>query len=174
MKHLILGIALITGLFAENYIYPISKTEFVVGNNNGEKVVDLYGKNFIVISLREIGADGRVYAIDDFGTPWLTGIISSGAKGHRTPAGVYNIKYKRRFHMSTVYPAYNGINNMNRSLYFTNSGHAVHQGNPNASSHGCVHVGSRNMKSLWDWSTGRNITIVVIRDSYIDFVRHEL
>lgn len=173
MKFILLTLTLLTTLFSEQIIFPISKTEFVIQNDYKETLVDLTGKDFIVISLREHGADGRVYAIDRDGVPWLTGIISSGARGYRTPTGVHSIKYRKRFHMSTVYPDASGINNMDWSLYFTNTGHALHLGNINSMSHGCIHVSYNKIRSIWNWAPN-GTPIVVLRESYMDFVRHEL
>jgi hypothetical protein len=40
-------------------VFPLSKTKFAVTGSNGEeKIVDLSGQNYIVVSLREIGGDG--------------------------------------------------------------------------------------------------------------------
>ena len=73
-------------------VHPLSKSKFaVVGSNGEENIVDLSGENYIVVSLREKGADGVAYAIDSDGTIWWAAIISSGAKGHETPSGIFNI-----------------------------------------------------------------------------------
>ena len=100
IKIITISFLLLTVLYSNQFVFPVSKTEFIIQNNNTNKLVDLTGKDFILISLREYGADGRVYAIESDGVTWLTGVISSGAKGHRTPIGVHYIKYRRRFHRS--------------------------------------------------------------------------
>ena len=154
------------------YVYPVSKTEFLVQGYSQEKSIDLLGKDFIVISLRERGADGRFYAVDKDGTVWLSGIISSGAKGHRTPEGNFKVYWKKRYHMSTKYPDESGINNMDYSMFFT-GGYAMHLGNVQAMSHGCIHIGERNVRSLWDW-VGNGTTVIVTKDKYMDFARNNL
>jgi len=95
-------------------LLPMSKTVFKVINLNtqSEKKIDLTGKNFIVVSVREKGSDGRFYAVDSDGTVWWSGPVTSGASEFRSPSGVFPIIQKKRYHMSTAYPEENGINNM--------------------------------------------------------------
>ena len=99
-------------------VFPLSKTKFAVAGSNGEeKIVDLSGQNYIVVSLREIGGDGLAYAIDSDGTIWWAAVISSGAKGHETPSGIFTVFRKERFYMSKAHPEASGINNMDFSLW---------------------------------------------------------
>ena len=75
---------------AKSKVLPLSKSKFAVLNNDGtETIVDLAGQDYIVASLREKGADGAAYAIDSDGVIWWAAIISSGAKGHETPSGIF-------------------------------------------------------------------------------------
>ena len=160
--------------FGSVSVYPLEKDYFSVIDNDGfEKMVDMRGKDFIVISLREVGSDGRFYAVDRDGVVWMHGIISSGAVGHRTPEGIHKVLWKKRFHMSTVYPDASGINNMDFSMFFTSRGHALHLGNVNAMSHGCIHVNHREIRGLYNWG-GVGIPVIVIRGNYLNLVRHEL
>ena len=86
---------------AKSKVFPLSKSKFaVLGNDGKETVVDLAGQDYIVASLREKGADGAAYAVDSDGVIWWAAIISSGAKGHETPSGIFNIFRKERFYMS--------------------------------------------------------------------------
>ena len=68
------------------------------------RTVDLSGQNFVVVSVREHGSDGRFYAVDKDGTVWLSGPVTSGAEEHRSPSGIFTIFQKKRYHMSTRYP----------------------------------------------------------------------
>jgi hypothetical protein len=155
-------------------VFPLSKTEFAVLNKEGtEKLVDLKGKDFIVISLREKGADGVAYAIDRDGVVWWAAPISSGAKGHETPSGVFKVLRKERHHMSRQFPDPKGVNNMDFSLFFTNAGHALHMGNTNAMSHGCIHVGEKGASTMFKWA-GHGTTVVVTREHYLPFVYYDL
>ncbi len=61
--------------------------------------------------------------------------------------------------MSTKYPEPSGINNMDYSLFFK-GGFALHQGNPRASSHGCVHVAPGMAQQLY--TDARHGTTVII------------
>ncbi len=159
----------------EGNVIPLSKTKFAVMENNGtkENIVDLSGKDFIVISVREKGADGIAYAIDRDGVVWWAASISSGAKGYETPSGIYRVIRKERYHMSKQHPDPKGINNMDFSLFFTDKGHALHMGNTNAMSHGCIHVGEKGANTMFKWANYKT-NIVVTREHYMPFVYYDL
>ncbi|WP_456394095.1 L,D-transpeptidase [Nitratifractor sp.] len=155
-------------------VFPLSKTRFAVVDKSGkEKVVDLKGKDFIVVSLREKGADGLAYAVDRDGVVWWAASISSGAKGHETPSGIFPVLRKERYYMSKAHPDPRGINNMDFSLFFTNQGHALHMGNTNAMSHGCIHVGKKGADTMFKWATHKT-RVVVTREHYLPFVYYDL
>jgi lipoprotein-anchoring transpeptidase ErfK/SrfK len=156
-------------------VFPLSKTKFAVLDNDGkEKIIDLAGQDFIVTSLREKGADGLAYAVDKDGVVWWAAVISSGAKGHETPSGIFTIFRKERFYMSKAHPEASGINNMDFSLWFTQQGHAIHMGNDDAMSHGCIHVGKNGAKSMFNWATKNQTKVVVTREHYLPFVYYDL
>lgn len=181
MKKIIL--IMIAGIFTMSFleaghptsrVFPLSKTKFVVQPKNGaEKTVDLTGQDFIVASLREEGADGIAYAIDRDGVVWWAASISSGAKGHETPSGVFPIFRKERFYMSKSHPDPKGINNMDFSLWFTQEGHAIHMGNDDGMSHGCIHVGERGADTMFKWAK-KGTKVVVTREHYLPFVYYDL
>jgi len=155
-------------------VKPLSKTKFWVTRDNGnEYEMDLLGKNFLVVSLREKGADGIIYAVDKDGLVWWAENISSGKMGHETPSSIYPMLFKKKEHMSAQYENRNGRNNMDLSLWFTYRGHAIHLGNPNAPSHGCIHVGRRGAEALFDWANTET-KIVITREHYLPFVRRDL
>ena len=89
-----------TLLFAENQeLIPLSKTEFTYINPKGtEHEIDLTGKDFILVSVREEDSDGRFYAVDKDGTVWLSGGISSGEEVEFTPSGKWKVLRKERFY----------------------------------------------------------------------------
>ena len=155
-------------------VKPLSKTKFWVTRDSGEEYeMDLLGKNFIVVSLREKGADGLIYAVDKEGLVWWAENISSGAMGNETPSSICPMLFKREKHMSKQNPSSSGRNNMNLSLWFTYRGHAIHLGNPNRASHGCVHVGRKGAQALFDWANTET-KIVITRERYLPFVRRDL
>lgn len=157
-----------------SHVKPLSKTKFWVTRDSGDQYeMDLLGKNFIVVSLREKGADGLVYAVDKDGLVWWAENISSGSMGNETPSSIYPLLFKREKHMSKQNPSASGRNNMNLSLWFTNRGHAIHLGNPNRASHGCVHVGRKGARALFDWANTET-KIVITRERYLPFVREDL
>ncbi len=155
-------------------VFPLSKTTFAVKSGGGEKIVDLAGQEFIVTSVREKGADGVAYAIDKDGVVWWAAIISSGAKGHETPSGIFTIFRKERNYMSKAHPDPSGVNNMDFSLWFTQQGHAIHMGNDQGMSHGCIHVGKKGAKSMFNWATKNKTKVVVTREHYLPYVYYDL
>lgn len=155
-------------------VVPKSKTVFSVTRDSGEVYdMDLLGKNFIVVSLREKGADGLLYAVDKDGVVWWTASISSGRMGYETPSSIYPLLFKKKEHSSEENPSRSGRNNMDYSLWFTYRGHAIHLGNPNAPSHGCIHVGWQGATALFDWAD-LETKIVITRERYLPFVVDDL
>ncbi len=156
-------------------VFPLSKTKFAVLDKAGhETIKDLAGEDFIVVSLREKGADGLAYAIDRDGTVWWAAVISSGAKGHETPSGIYPVWRKERYYMSKAHPDPNGVNNMDFSLWFTHQGHAIHMGHTDKMSHGCIHVGEKGAATMFNWAQKDKTKVVVTREHYLPFVYYDL
>jgi len=170
----LMGTSLLQAGNTASKVFPLSKSKFAVQTSAGEKIVDLSGQDYIVVSLREKGADGLAYAVDRDGVVWWASSISSGAKGHETPSGVFTIFRKERFYMSKAHPEASGINNMDFSLWFTQQGHAIHMGNSDAMSHGCIHVGERGAHTMFNWAKKGYTKIVVTRKHYLPFVYYDL
>ena len=61
--------------------------------------------------------------------------MSSGKDGQETPTGTFEVTYKDRDHYSQEYDA-----PMPYSVFFTDNGHAIHEGNINEESNGCVRL----------------------------------
>ncbi len=156
-------------------LVPVSKTVFKVINlqTDEEKIVDLTGKNFILVSVREKGSDGRFYAVDKDGTVWWSGAVTSGAPEFRSPSGIFPIIQKKRFHMSTEYPDDSGVNNMDYMMKFTQYGHALHKGSVDWMSHGCIHIDAKDVPVIYNWSNFKT-KVVVTRHSYMPFAKDDL
>ncbi len=152
---------------------PIAKTVFKLVKNNQERIVDLTGKNFILVSVREAGSDGRFYAVDVDGTVWWSGPVTSGAPEFRSPSGIFPIIEKKRYHMSHAFPDESGINNMDYMMKFTKRGHALHKGSVDWLSHGCIHIDPRDVPTLYTWSNFKT-KVVITRHSYMPFAREDL
>jgi lipoprotein-anchoring transpeptidase ErfK/SrfK len=152
---------------------PLSKTMFQLFKKDGEKIVDLSGKNFIVVSVRERGSDGRFYAVDRDGTVWWSGPVTSGAPEFRSPSGIFTIFQKKRYHMSTLWPDDSGVNNMDYMMKFTKGGHALHKGSVDWMSHGCIHIDPKDVPVIYNWSTFKT-KVVITRHSYMPFAREDL
>ncbi|WP_457605688.1 L,D-transpeptidase [Nitratifractor sp.] len=156
-------------------VIPLSKTRFEVVYDNGRShTVDLRGREFIVVSVREPGSDGRFYAVDRDGVVWWSGPLTSGADDYKTPSGIYPVLYKKRYYMSKRYPEPSGINNMDYSIFFTHQGHALHKGSVDWMSHGCIHIDPRDIPTLFRWAKPGRTRIVVTRHSYMPFARSDL
>ena len=156
-------------------LLPVSKTVFKVINldTEQEKTIDLTGKNFIIVSVRERGSDGRFYAVDSDGTVWWSGPVTSGAPEFRSPSGVFSLIQKKRYHMSTAFPDESGVNNMNYMMKFTNRGHALHEGSVNWMSHGCIHIDPKDVPVIYKWSTFKT-KVVITRHTYMPFAQEDL
>ena len=156
-------------------ITPLSITEFEIKDKEGNtKIVNLKGKKFVVVSVSEPGSEGKSYAVDEDGTIWWVDEISSGAYGgHETPNGIFPILLKRRYHMSAAHPSKSGINNMDFEMLFTNRGHALHLGNTKALSHGCIHVGRKDVEAMFKW-VDLKTKVVIMRGNYEQFLNQEL
>lgn len=155
---------------------PISKTIFSLHYANEEKkdkIVNLRGQNFIVVSVREAGSDGRFYAVDSDATVWWTGPITSGTLEFKTPSGIFPIIHKKRYYMSTLYPDESGVNNMDYMMKFTQAGHALHQGSIKWLSHGCIHIDPKDVPALYNWATYKT-KIIITRHSYMPFAKEDL
>ena len=152
---------------------PIAKTVFKLIKDDSEKIVDLSGKNFIVVSVREPGSDGRFYAVDIDGTVWWTGPVTSGAPEFRSPSGIFTIFQKKRYHMSTLWPDESGVNNMDYMMKFTKAGHALHKGSVDWMSHGCIHIDPKDVPVIYHWSNYKT-KVVITRHSYMPFAREDL
>ena len=156
-------------------LIPDSKTIFSIVNlkTGHERTVDLTGKDFIVVSVREEGSDGRFYAVDKDGTVWWSGPVTSGAAAFRSPSGVFPIILKKRHYMSKDYPDESGVNNMDYMMKFTRFGHALHKGSVNWMSHGCIHIDPKDVPVLYRWSR-YGMPVVITRHSYMPFAKEDL
>jgi hypothetical protein len=168
-------------------IKALSATEFELTdvNHQNPHIRNFKGKDFIVVSVREPGSDGRMYAVDSDGTIWWHGKISSGAGGgalknkkvvvggHETNNNVFKILAKRRFHMSKTHPDASGVNNMDFELQFTQDGQALHLGNTAMMSHGCIHVGRQDIAPLFKWAKV-GMPVIVMRGHYNQFLKEEV
>ncbi len=182
-KILLIGMTLLTaGMTSEEVeilppigteTMPIAKTVFKLIKDDSEKIVDLTGKDFIVVSVRERGSDGRFYAVDRDGTVWWSGPVTSGAPEFRSPSGIFPIIQKKRYHMSTLWPDDSGVNNMDYMMKFTNAGHALHKGSVDWMSHGCIHIDPKDVPVIYNWSTFKT-KVVITRHSYMPFAKEDL
>jgi len=171
-------------------IKPLSTTKFELTdvNHKNPHIRDFTGKDFIVVSVREPGSDGQMYAVDRDGTIWWHGKISSGAGGgklvkkngkfvpsggHETNNNVFKILAKRRFHMSKAHPSADGVNNMDFELQFTQDGQALHLGHTSAMSHGCIHVGRQDISALFKWAHV-GMPVIIMRGHYNQFLKQEV
>jgi hypothetical protein len=100
----------------------------------------------------------RMYVFKD-GTPWGTSPVSTGRRGHATPAGVFPILQKQTFHRSNIYS--------NAPMPFmqrlTWSGIAIHAGHLPGypASHGCVRLPRAFAQSLFTLTRASSTTVVI-------------
>ncbi len=152
---------------------PVSKTVFQVAKEDYFETIDLTGKDFILVSVREKGSDGRFYAVDRDGTVWWSGPVTSGAPEFVSPSGVFPIVQKKRYHMSRDFPDESGVNNMDYMMKFTLRGHALHKGSVDWMSHGCIHIDPKDVPAIYKWSTYKT-KVVITRHTYMPFAKEDL
>jgi hypothetical protein len=81
--------------------------------------------------------DRELTAYDNGSTALHISPISGGRPGYQSTPGVFEMTSRRlRRHSSSEFP---GKDNMDFSLFY-HEGEAIHQGDPNVKSHGCIHV----------------------------------
>ncbi len=173
MKKIIISIFLLLAVVSARSVVPLSKTKFTVIDGKSSHTVNLKGREFIIVSVRERGSDGRYYAVDKDGVVWDSNPIASGADDFKTPSGIYDVKRKKRFYMSKKYPSDDGVDNMDWSIFFNNKGYALHQGSTGWLSHGCIHIDPKNIQTLYRWSH-RGMPIIITRSSYMRYARKDL
>ena len=176
LEKILIFFILLMGTMYANIVQPTGKTTFDILDDNGHliKKVDLKGKEFIVVSVREPGSDGRFYAVDRDGVVWWSGIISSGADDYKTPSGIYTVLRKAKEYMSKKYPEESGVDNMDFAIFFTNQGHALHLGSVNWMSHGCIHIAPKDISVIFNWAKVGDTKIVITRKSYMPFAKDDL
>jgi len=97
------------------------------------------------------------------GQPWLTAPVSTGKRGHGTPAGVFPILEKARFHRSNIYS--------NAPMPFmqrlTMGGIAIHAGHLPGypASHGCIRVSAEVARALFGLTGVRSTIVVVVNEA---------
>ncbi len=96
------------------------------------------------------------------GTPWLSSRVSTGRRGHRTPAGVFPILEKQHFHRSNIYS--------NAPMPFmqrlTSGGIAIHAGYVPGypASHGCIRVPYGAARALFGLTRAGDTTVVIMNE----------
>lgn len=96
----------------------------------------------------------------DHGAPALNiSPIAGGRPGYRSTNGMFEMTQRRlRRHSSSEFP---GKDNMDFALFY-HEGEALHQGNPDVESHGCIHVPAPYAEQLFDWAGSTDIWVIVI------------
>ncbi|MGH3516945.1 MAG: L,D-transpeptidase [Haloechinothrix sp.] len=61
--------------------------------------------------------------------------MSSGKRGYATPTGMFRVTWKNKDHWSKEYDG-----PMPYAVFFTDNGHAFHQGDIKQGSHGCIRL----------------------------------
>jgi len=116
----------------------------------------------IVVEINKIGT-GEFIACQDHSV-LRSGRISSGRpKTHGTPRGDFNVIWKAYEYDSKKYPSKDGGKNMRRALFFTNKGHAMHNGNIRGLSHGCIRTQMHNADWLYEWAD--NGTRIIVQNT---------
>lgn len=96
------------------------------------------------------------------GELWASSPVSTGRRGHSTPAGVFPILQKRVFHRSNIY----SNAPMPYMQRLTWQGIAIHAGHLPGypASHGCIRLPRNFAKALFDVTRADRTTVVVTND----------
>ena len=107
-------------------------------------------------------ASQRMYVFKD-GVPWASSPVSTGKRGHSTPAGVFPILQKRVHHRSNIY----SNAPMPYMQRLTWRGIAIHAGRlPGyAASHGCIRLPYSFARALFGLTKASATTVVVTNDA---------
>lgn len=107
-------------------------------------------------------ASQRMYVFKD-GVPWASSPVSTGRRGHGTPAGVFPILQKRVYHRSNLY----SNAPMPYMQRLTWRGIAIHAGHLPGypASHGCIRLPYSFARSLYALTRADATTVVVTNDA---------
>jgi len=123
-----------------------------------------YWDKTITVEINQIGT-GEFIACQN-NEIFRHGKISSGKPHtHGTPRGDFKVIWKAYNYDSKKYPSENGGYNMQRALFFTDKGHAMHNGNIRGLSHGCIRTEMYNAEWLYNWAESG--TRIIVRDTMI-------
>lgn len=161
MKRHIISLLAITLLSSAN-VEVISKNEFFYKDE-----LEVIPYPFILVELKDNGS-GLFYFMEDPNNIF-SGLASGGAKSSPTPEGIFRVKYRKKFHMSTKYPDPSGINNMDNMLNITDDGIALHKGSVGHLSHGCIHIEPNKSRKLFNMSF-KDIPVIITNNSYREFI----
>lgn len=107
-------------------------------------------------------ASQRMYVFKD-GVPWASSPVSTGKRGHSTPAGVFPILQKRVHHRSNIY----SNAPMPYMQRLTWRGVAIHAGRLPGypASHGCIRLPYAFARALFGLTKAANTTVVVMNEA---------
>lgn len=141
---------------------PASEDQYAHPANAGDQYpveIEVYLSAAYMTINYPFTADGTAEDINGVQIP-----IRGGGPGFPTPTGCFSPDYLDPHHTSHEFKLPNGqFAPMPWSIFFK-GGKALHQGNPNAYSHGCVHVGVQFAKTIFNIvkNNGRGSTRICI------------
>lgn len=107
-------------------------------------------------------ASQQMFVFKD-GQPWRTSPVSTGRRGHATPAGVFPILQKKVFHRSNIYSGAP----MPYMQRLTWTGIAIHAGRLPGypASHGCIRLPREFARALYGLTRASATTVVIANDA---------
>lgn len=101
-------------------------------------------------------SSGQAWLMDNGKVTYGPTEMSSGTDSQETPTGSFAVQYKDRDHWSKEYDA-----PMPYSVFFTDRGHAIHHGDVNEESNGCVRLSEGPAKTFYsELEPGETVQIV--------------
>ncbi len=107
--------------------------------------------------------DRQLTAYQDGAAAFHTSPIAGGRPGFPSTQGVFRMSSRRlRRHSSSEFPSPSGKDNMDFAMFY-HGGEAIHEGNPNTPSHGCIHVGAPDAERLFAWVGDTDVVVIVAK-----------
>jgi len=150
-----------TGMYRKK---SIPKTKYIrpaLPDLNKEYLTCNYQKKTILVHIENNRGVGTFQACENYEVVHI-GYLSTGLPSkYKTPRGDFKVQWKARKYDSKKYPSTDGGNNMNFAMFY-DRGFALHTGNIDKHSHGCVRTQKHNAEWLYEWAP--HGTNVIIRD----------
>jgi len=147
------------GLKVDGVVGPITNAKLPQDGPGDNQQAESRNGRSILVNL----FDRQLTAYENGNVALRISPIAGGRPGFLSSTGVFPMTSRRlRQHSSSEFPSSGGKRNMDFSLFY-HGGEAIHQGDPNTPSHGCIHVAPPFAEQLFGWAGRTDIWVIVMR-----------